>query len=313
MRPRRCAARRPSSRRCSSRPSIRTARRAWSCVQTHISYVFLAGDAGLQGEEAGPLRLPRLLHARAARATSATRRCASTGAWPPTCTAACWPSAGAAAALRSAPEDAAGAVEYAVHMRRLPADRMLAHLLERGAGRRRADRRIAARLAASTPPPTPARRSRAAATRPSIGRAVRRRLRARSTRFHGDTISAADDAAIQRFCRAFLQRHDALLRRRQARGPHPRRPRRSARRAHLLHRSAVGDLRLHRVQPALPPPRRRRRDRLSRHGPRVPRPRRSRRPAGRALRRARRRRRPAAAWCPSTPASAPTSAARSTA
>jgi hypothetical protein len=116
-----------------------------------------------------------------------------------------------------APADAAGAVEYAVHMRRLPADRVLSHLLDAGLADAALIDRIAIRLAAFHA---------SADTGPEIARggdpAEIRRLMdadfAEVAALHGDTISAADDAALQRWCHARLEALTPLLRRRQASG-----------------------------------------------------------------------------------------------
>lgn len=111
-------------------------------------------------------------------------------------------------------EDDPAAVEFAVHMRRLPADRILAHLLEHGGAEPALIEQVAAVLVDF---------HRAAAAGPEIARggdpAVIGRLFDDDARevapFRGHTIDAEDDAVIARYCRTFLQRHDALLRRRQ--------------------------------------------------------------------------------------------------
>jgi hypothetical protein len=116
-----------------------------------------------------------------------------------------------------APDDAEDAIEYAVHMRRLPADRMLTSLLDRDAVTSELIDAIAARLAAFHA---------AADAGTEIARGGDPAVIARLLEddfhevdaFHGHTISATDDAAIRRFCRDFLHRHDALLRRRQVEG-----------------------------------------------------------------------------------------------
>ncbi len=116
-----------------------------------------------------------------------------------------------------AEESASDAIEYAVHMRRLPADRMLPALLERGTATTAVIDAVAATLAAFHA---------AADAGPDVARGgdpdVIERLMeddfGEVDVFHGDTIAAADDAAIRGFCRTFLRRHEALLRRRQAGG-----------------------------------------------------------------------------------------------
>ncbi|MEO8602064.1 MAG: AAA family ATPase [bacterium] len=116
-----------------------------------------------------------------------------------------------------APADAADAVEYAVHMRRLPAERMLTHLLAHDDVSPALIDRIAARLVVFHA---------AADAGLAVARggdpAVLARLMdddfGEVAALHDDTISAADDGAIQAWCHAFLRAHAALLRRRVAAG-----------------------------------------------------------------------------------------------
>jgi aminoglycoside phosphotransferase family enzyme/predicted kinase len=116
-----------------------------------------------------------------------------------------------------APADTAGAIEYAVHMRRLPEDRVLTALLEAGAVDGALIDRIADRLAtfhaAADTNPEIARGGDPA----EIGRLMDEDF-AEVEALHGDTISAADDAAIQRWCHAQLAALAPLLRRRQTGG-----------------------------------------------------------------------------------------------
>lgn len=116
-----------------------------------------------------------------------------------------------------APADASGAVEYAVHMRRLPADRVLTQLIDRGEATAELIDRIAARVAAfhATADAGPAvARGGDPARIAELMDADFREVAA----LHGDTISAEDDAAIQAWCHGALRTHDALLRQRQATG-----------------------------------------------------------------------------------------------
>lgn len=113
--------------------------------------------------------------------------------------------------------DAGDAVEYAVHMRRLPEDRVLARLLAGGTADAALIDRIGDRLVAFHAD---------ADAGPELARggdpAEIRRLMdedfAEVVALHGDTISADDDAAIQRWCHARLDALAPLLRRRQVTG-----------------------------------------------------------------------------------------------
>lgn len=185
-------------------------------IQTHISYVFLADDQVYKLKKPvhfafldfstlerrrhfchEEVRLNRRLAGETYRAVLAVRR------------------DGESFAL--AAESADDAVDYVVHMHRLPAERMLVRLLADGTADDVLVDCIAERLAAFHA---------AADAGPDIARggdpAVIEALLDNDFRevdaFHGDTISADDDAAIRRFCRDFLSRHAARLRRRQAEG-----------------------------------------------------------------------------------------------
>lgn len=185
-------------------------------VQTHISYVFLAGDEVYKVKK--PVRFAFLDFSTLERRrhfcheeVRLNRRLAPDAYHG--VVAICPKGDGFALA----PEETDGAVEYAVHMRRLPEDRMLTALLERGAVTPALLDTIVATLA---------RFHAAADAGPEVARggdpAVLARLMdddfGEVDAFHGDTIAADDDAAIRRFCHEFLQRNDALLRRRQAEG-----------------------------------------------------------------------------------------------
>ena len=185
-------------------------------VQTHISFVFLAGDEVYKVKK--PVRFAFLDFSTLERRrhfcgeeVRLNRRLAPDvyrGV-----VAICWRDGGFALA----PDDAAGAVEYAVHMRRLPADRMLTALLEREAVSIELIDAIAARLAAfhasADAGPEVTRGGDPAVIAALMGDDFRE-----VDAFHGDTISATDDAAIRTFCGDFLREHDSLLRARQAQG-----------------------------------------------------------------------------------------------
>jgi aminoglycoside phosphotransferase family enzyme/predicted kinase len=115
---------------------------------------------------------------------------------------------------RLGPEDSSGAVEYVVHMRRLPNERMLDRLLDDTQVTYEMIDQLAARLAdfhrraASGPEIT-------ANGDPTAIWQVLEDNYSNARPFRGVTIAAADDDAIQDFARTFLQRHESLLRRRQ--------------------------------------------------------------------------------------------------
>lgn len=184
--------------------------------QTHISFVLLAGEHVYKLKK--PVRFAFLDFSMLERRrhfcheeVRLNRRLAPDAYYG--VTAICRRDSGFALAA----EDAADAVEYAVHMRRLPADRMLSALLDRDAVTVELIDTIAATLAAFHA---------AADAGPAVARGGDPAVIAGSMdddfrevdAFHGDTIAAADDAAIRQFCRDFLRRHDPLLRRRQADG-----------------------------------------------------------------------------------------------
>jgi len=112
-------------------------------------------------------------------------------------------------------EDNPAAIEYAVHMRRLPEDRILARLLDRGQAGPGLIDAIARRLAefhrdADAGPEVTANGD------PQAIAAVMEDDFAEERPFRGRTISTSDDNAVQQFCRNFLMRNDAFLRTRQA-------------------------------------------------------------------------------------------------
>lgn len=113
--------------------------------------------------------------------------------------------------------DEADAAEYAVHMRRLPRERMLDGLLEQGAVTPEMIEAIATLLArfhgtAASGPEITANGSSAAILR------ILEDNYSNGRRFRGITLDADDDDAIQKFARAFLQTHEQAFRRRQEQG-----------------------------------------------------------------------------------------------
>jgi aminoglycoside phosphotransferase family enzyme/predicted kinase len=185
-------------------------------VQTHISYVLLAGDEVYKVKK--PVRFAFLDFSSLERRrhfcqeeVRLNRRLA--GDTYRNVVAIRPRDAGFALA----PENAADAVEFAVHMRRLPAERMLVHLLDRNAVGTDLIDTIAARLAAFHL----AADAGAEVARGGDPRVIAKLLEddfREVDALHGDTICAADDDAIRRFCRDFLRAHDGFLRRRQAEG-----------------------------------------------------------------------------------------------
>ncbi|MGD0948755.1 MAG: AAA family ATPase [Candidatus Binatia bacterium] len=183
-------------------------------VQTHISYVFLAGDEVYKVKKPvhfsfvdfstlerrrhfchEEVRLNRRLAPHVYIGVVAICR------------------AGVTYRLGSEGDDAA--VEYAVRMRRLPADRTLDQLLDRGEVTLAMIDQLARRLAdfhrrADAGPHVTANGDVAAIA------AVLEDNFAGMRPFHGVTIAAAEDDAIQEFSRDFLRRQGPLFRRRQA-------------------------------------------------------------------------------------------------
>jgi aminoglycoside phosphotransferase family enzyme/predicted kinase len=183
-------------------------------VQTHISYVFLAGDEVYKVKK--PVRFSFVDFSTLQRRrhfcheeVRLNRRLAPhvyLGV-----VAIC--RAGAAYRLGSEEDDAA--VEYAVRMRRLPADRTLDQLLDRGEVSPPMIIQLARRLAefhrrADAGPQVTANGDVAAIA------AVLEDNFTGMRPFHDVTIAAAEDDAIREFSRDFLRRQVRLFRRRQA-------------------------------------------------------------------------------------------------
>jgi hypothetical protein len=183
-------------------------------VQTHISYVFLAGAHVYKIKK--PVRFSFLDFATVARRrhfcheeVRLNRRLAPDVYF------------GVVAVCRSGDEywlgeeDNPAAVEYAVHMRRLPEDRILARLLDRDEVTPELIDTIARRLA-EFHRDADAGSEVTANGDPQAIAAVMEDDFAEERPFRGGTISASDDDAVQQFCRSFLMRNDALFRTRQA-------------------------------------------------------------------------------------------------
>ncbi|MFQ5666362.1 MAG: AAA family ATPase [Candidatus Binatia bacterium] len=186
---------------------------AVTLVQTHISYVLLAGEEVYKVKK--PIRFPFLDFSTLARRRHfcheevRLNRRLTTGVYHGV-RSICPAGEGYRLGAEGDPE----AIEYAVHMRRLPADRMLDQLLDRGQVTPEMIEQIAARLAAFH-----ARAAAGAAVTakgdPSAVAGVLGENYSSMQRFRGVTIPPGDDDAIQRFAREFLERRDALFRRRQ--------------------------------------------------------------------------------------------------
>lgn len=182
-------------------------------VQTHISYVFLAGEEVYKVKK--PVRFSFLDFSTLERRrhfcheeVRLNRRLA------PEVYLGVVAICREGTAYRLGPEDDVEATEYAVRMRRLPADRMLDELLDRGAVTPSMIQQLARRLAdfhreASASPEVTANGDPAAVFAALEDNFVGMRP------FRNITIPAGDDDAIQIFSRNFLQRNDALFRRRQ--------------------------------------------------------------------------------------------------
>lgn len=185
-------------------------------VQTHISFVFLAGDAVYKVKK--PVRFSFLdFSTLALRRRFCEEEVRLNRRLAPDVYRGVVAIVARNGGFALAPADAPDAIEYAVQMRRLPAERVLAALVACG----EADPALVARIAAYV-----AAFHAAAETSPAIARGGAPEVLARQmdddfaevVALHGDTISAADDATIQAWCHDALRAHDALLRRRVAEG-----------------------------------------------------------------------------------------------
>jgi len=182
-------------------------------VQTHISYVFLAGDHVYKVKKAvrfsfldfsTPQRRRHFCHEEV-RLNRRLAKDVYLGV-----VAICEREGQYELGAEEDPD----AIEWAVHMRRLPDDRTLDRLLERGEVTLEMIDTIADTLA---------RFHRGADSGPEVTangdpEAIWRVLEdnyANARPFREVTVAAGDDDAIQRFARNFLVQHDALLRRRQ--------------------------------------------------------------------------------------------------
>lgn len=182
-------------------------------VQTHISFVFLAGDEVYKVKK--PVRFSFLDFSTLERRrhfcreeVRLNRRLAAhiyLGV-----VAICHDGT----SYRLGAEDDPAAVEFAVHMRRLRADRILANLLRAGAATVDMIDAIADRIAAFHSLANADETVTANASRAAVWRVLSDNF-AGAQPFRDRTVPALDDDRIQRFCRSFLDAHPALFERRQ--------------------------------------------------------------------------------------------------
>lgn len=182
-------------------------------VQTHISYVFLADSEVYKVKKS--VRLPFLDFSTLERRrhfcleeVALNRRLAANVYHGVVGIAA------GSSGYRLTAEDDPAAVEYAVHMRRLPADRILSTLLDRGEVTRTmidilVDRLVDFHHHARSDDTVSANGD------PARIQAVMENSFGTVDRFRGNTIHSADDDAIRSFCREFLQDQQSLMLRRQ--------------------------------------------------------------------------------------------------
>lgn len=185
-------------------------------IQTHISFVLLAGDEVYKVKK--PVRFSFLdfstLDRRRHFCNEELRlnRRLTSGVYLEVVSVCA-----GAAGYRLGSENDPQAVEYAVRMRRLPEEGMFAAIVRRGDAQRSHIEAIARRLvefhAAADAGPDVARHGAPAA--------LLERMRAdfaESWRYRGHTVSEEDDQAIQDFCNDFVSTHEATLCARQAQG-----------------------------------------------------------------------------------------------
>lgn len=190
--------------------------RSVEVVQTHISWVFLAGEEVYKLKK--PVRFSFLDFSTAAlrrhfcrEEVRLNRRLApdvylgvvgirAQGATFALCDAA-----------------APGVIEVAVRMRRLPHERLLPQLLERGAVDHRVIDAIAARLVAFHQAADAGAPVQAAAQPARLLEAIARDF-TEMIPFRGDTIDAEDDCVVQEYCRSAIERHASRLRKRATEG-----------------------------------------------------------------------------------------------
>jgi len=185
-------------------------------VRTHISFVLLAGDHVFKLKKPvrfsfldfstlearrhfchEEVRLNRRLAASAYHGVAAVCREGNT--------------------YRLGDENDPAAVEYAVHMRQLPDDRMLDALLDHNAVTREMIATVAKRLAEFHRDAETSAAITAQGEREAILKVLEDNF-ANARRFRGSILSAADDDAIQSFIRAFFEAQAPLFRARQEAG-----------------------------------------------------------------------------------------------
>ncbi len=185
-------------------------------VQTHISWVFLAGDDVYKLKK--PVRFSFLdfstLEARrhfCAEEVRLNRRLA------PSVYLGVVGLFLEGSRLVFAAADDPRVVEVAVHMRRLPDDRLLPRLLEAGVCDAAMIEAIVDRLVEFHRHADGGPEVRAAASPEALGRQLELDF-SEMDAFHGDTLAAADDARLRRFLRDWIATHVETLRGRQDEG-----------------------------------------------------------------------------------------------
>jgi len=186
-------------------------------VQTHISYVFLAGDEVYKVKK--PVRFSFLdfstLERRRELCREEVRLNRRLAADVYLGVVAVCPDG--RDRLRFGDEDDPTAIEYAVRMRRLPRELQLDHLLEQDAVQPERIADVAIRLSQFHRDAARSANITANGSSDAIWRVLQDNYD-NGRRFRGSTLDASDDDAIQAFAREFLARHDDRFRRRQEEG-----------------------------------------------------------------------------------------------
>ena len=187
-----------------------------SLAQTHISYVFLAGSEVFKIKKPVSFRFLDFSTLDLRREVCREEVRLNRRLAPETYLGVVGVKRAGSTFALAAEEDPA-AIEYAVHMRRLPDDRFLTNLIEHGQLTEEMIDELAARLAAFHA----AARSDAAVTASGAPEAIARVAEdsfATARRFRTQSISPRDDDRIQGFLRGFLESERPRLEQRMAEG-----------------------------------------------------------------------------------------------